>query len=649
MRRSGDEAGAETTTEAGAETGTGSGVPAGVDPGAGLTPARARLCLVLLLAGAAVLFATGIGWDMPDDKGWAVDELHPDSWERAVTPETHTGWHARYPLLQFTLLHHLSRPVRWAIGEGGPLERPPWERTVFLILWSRWLSVVLALVTLVVVYRLGRRLAGGGAPDGGRRSGLLAAAVLALNAPFVYYAKTANLEAPYLLWLSLAFLFFLRLLEPGRPAHRVAGPRVADAVLFGLAAAAAVATKDQAYGLFVLAPLPVLLALSRWQPGERFARRLARAAVDRRFIAAGLAGAVGYALFQNLLFNRVRFVHHVELLLGPMSGPYREFGHGPMDQLRLAWRFGQQLVFALDPLLFLAAAGGVAWIAVRAWHRRRDRHPIHHDTIDPPPPPPPEPEVREAWLLGSLLVLPLSYHLTFVALIGFTFDRYVLPVSLILALAAGRFFDLLLDRTGGWQVWPRRLARAGVAAVFVFALFYASSIDTRMLADSRNRVEAVIAERSTGEARWDPSIAVAVGRPKHVPRLRVVSWPRAVRTDGEILARLQPRFVAVNLTDVRRPQERRVVERLDSGELGYLRILTHRGEPAWNLLDANGGFSGAGSNQRFVNPEFGLWERVPGGISTVVREPQPPGGVERGSGTGDSAAGAASSGSGGNR
>lgn len=567
------------------------------------TPARARLWLALLLAGAAVLFATGIGWDMPGEKGWAVDELHPESWERAVTPETHTGWHARYPLLQFTLLHHLSQPVRWAVGDSGPLRRPAGERTPFLILWSRWVSVALALVTLVVVYRLGRRL------TGHRRAGLFAAAVLALNAPYVYYAKTANLEAPYLLWLALAFLFFLRLVEPGEPA-----PRVRDAVLFGLAAAATVATKDQAYGLFALAPLPVLLALSRRQPGESFARRLARAALDRRFLAAGVAGAAGYALFQNLLFNRVRFLHHFHLLLGPMSDPYREFGHGPADQLRLAWRFVQQLVFALDPLLFLAAGGGVAWIAVRAWRRRRR-----------PAGASPEPEVREAWVLASLLVLALSYYLTFVAVIGFSFDRYVLPVSLILALAAGRFFDLLLARAATWRRWPRRLARAGVAAVFVFALFYASSIDTRMLVDSRKGVEAEIAARSQGDARWDPKIAVAVGRPKHVPRLRTVSWAKAMRTEGEILARLQPRFVAVNLTDVRRPAERRVVERLDNGELGYVRILTHRGEPAWNLLDDNGGFAGAGSNQRFVNPEFGLWERVPGGASGGPARAQPPG------------------------
>jgi 4-amino-4-deoxy-L-arabinose transferase-like glycosyltransferase len=61
--------------------------------------------------------------------------------------------------------------------------------------------------------------------------------------PFPYYAKTANLDVPYLFWFALSVLFFLRALRRGR---------AADFGFFALAAAAAVATKDQAFALYVL-------------------------------------------------------------------------------------------------------------------------------------------------------------------------------------------------------------------------------------------------------------------------------------------------------------------------------------------------------------------------------------------------------------
>jgi hypothetical protein len=555
---------------------------------------RARALLAALVAAAAVLFAVGLTWGLPSWNGWAGDELHPESWQRAITPETHTGWHARYPPLHFYVLHYLSWPIRWA-AEAGVIDADPWRQNLRLTIFARLLSLVMALATLLVVYRLGRLL-------GDRRSGLFAAAVLAVTAPYVYYAKTGNLEAPYLLWLSLSLLFYLRLLD---------APRFADAVWFGVFTAAAVATKDQAYALYVLAPLPLLASLAARQTAASRAGRWLRAAADRRFLAAGASAIAFYALFQNVFTNRVRFLHHVELLLGPMSGPYREFGQGLGDQLALAWRFFLQVVFAMDPLLFAACSGGLAWVAVRARRERREA------TAAPAPPAAETPRGarREAFLFGSLLLVCLSYYLTLVAVIGFTFDRYVLPVCLILALAGGRFFALLWQRLEAAAPARRRLAAAGVAAVFVYGFFYAASVDARMLADSRYRVEAYVEQRTGGDLRP----ALAIGRTKHVPRLRRLSWARIHRSRGEVLLRQEPRFVAVNLTDLRSPREHAFVARMDRGELGYLRVLTHQGEPAFNLL----WFGDIGTSQRFINPEIALWERVPGGGRDAGAESRP--------------------------
>ena len=74
---------------------------------------------------------------------------------------------------------------------------------------GRVLSLAMSLGVLIVVYRCGREL-------GDPLAGVLAAALLAFSVPFVYYAKTANLDVPYLFWFALSLLFFLRALRRAR-------------------------------------------------------------------------------------------------------------------------------------------------------------------------------------------------------------------------------------------------------------------------------------------------------------------------------------------------------------------------------------------------------------------------------------------------
>ena len=67
--------------------------------------------------------------------------------------------------------------------------------------------------------------------------------------------------------------------------------------------------------------------------------------------------------------------------------------------------------------------------------------------------------------------------------------------------------------------------------------------------------------------------------------------------------------------------------RMDRGELGYRRVLTVTGDPAFDLL----GFGDIGTSQRFINPEIALWERLP------ARPAQPPP-ADAEDGSGDSGA-----------
>src|SRR6185295_11817502 len=102
------------------------------------------------------------------------------------------------------------------------------------------------------------------------------------------------------------------------------------------------------------------------------------------------------------------------------------------------------------PALLLCGAG-IAWSLVRADAANR----------------------RLWWLL-----LPaLSYHFAFMGVVGFTYDRFLMPMFLSLALGGGFAVSVLERTTPRVRAW----SRAGVGALLVYTAVYALAIDAAML------------------------------------------------------------------------------------------------------------------------------------------------------------------------
>ncbi|HXO18552.1 MAG TPA: glycosyltransferase family 39 protein [Thermoanaerobaculia bacterium] len=532
------------------------------DPSAPGTPANRRHAWLLaaLLAWALLLFAIGMSWGLPSWVGWAGDELHPTSWAKALSPATTTGWHARYPPLHFAVLEGVSWPLRALVAHGLlRLEEAD------LVLWEIWLgrivSLVMGLGVLYLVYRTGREIYD-------RRGALFATLIAASIAPLAYYAKMGNLDVPYLCWFTFSLLFYIRILK----AHRLR-----DYLLYALLAAAAVCTKDQAYGLYTLAPLPIAFGLYRREYKDRGPiKGMLRTLVDRRLLLAGLTAAAGFALFQDLLWDPQRFAVHVRLLLGPMSEDYQDFPNSLYGHLELLVTFLRQIAFALNPALTLVCVLG---LLLALWRGLRGR------------------SRGQVFLLGSLFVLILSYYFTFLNLILFTFDRYVLPMGILLALFGG-FFLGEVTRPGAR--YPG-LRWAAVALVTAYSFLYAASVDFRLLADTRYAVEDYVWQHAKR-----PESVIGVGRRKHIPRFRWVPWDRAIRSSGRVFDVLQPEYVAINVTDFRHEQETAIYDRLKSGDLGYRLVFVHQSRPLLDLLDPHD----VGSSQRFIDPEIALFQRL---------------------------------------
>jgi hypothetical protein len=546
-----------------------SGLPGSPSPPPAPIPARPSRAhtwaLLGVFAWALVLFAVGIHWGLPNWMAWAGDELNPPTWGKAISPATPTGWHARYPPLHFALLYWTSWPLRLLV-DHKVLALDDFDANTMLTYFGRLVSLGMALATLGLVYKVGCLVYD-------RRSALCAVFVTASIAPFVYYAKMTNLDVPYLCWFALSLLAYVRAIKD---------QRLRDYLLFGGAAAAAVCTKDQAYGLYMLAPLGLIAGLYRHDFRDRGPLRgLLRSLFDLRLIAGGGTAAFCFAVFQGLFGNFHRFQVHVHLLLGPMSEGYKDFPDtwaGHFDLLKL---FCRQIAFALNPALTLAAVLGLL-LTLYKGVKRRDR--------------------EEVFLLGCIFLLVVSYYVTFLNFILFTFDRYVLPVAVLLALFGGRFLGELLALPSERPAF-RRAALALVGLVGLYSALYASSVDFRLLADSRYYVEDWLEQRGV-----KPEQVLAIGRPHHVPRFDRIAWEKVLRSDGQALLERKPDYVTVNLTDIRRPSEAEMTERLKNGDLGYRLVLDHQSKPLLDLLSADD----VGSSQRFIDPEIAVYARNPG-------------------------------------
>ncbi|MEO8504703.1 MAG: heparin lyase I family protein [Acidobacteriota bacterium] len=515
---------------------------------------------------ALALFGCGLWWGLPGPWGWAGDELHPSSWRQAIAtdpPVDSRAWHLRYPPLHFAVLEGVSWPLR-ALIDHGAWNFSQEQRDSSLIVLGRFVSLAMALGIVWLVYLVGCEIYD-------RRSAQFAALIAVSIAPLVYYAKMGNLDAPYVFWFVLSLLFYVRILKQ----HQLR-----DYVLFAAAAAAAVCTKDQAYGLYTLAPIPILASLYRREHRDSgVVRGIARSLVDRRVLFAALTAAAGFTVLQELVLNPERFRLHVQLLLGPMSKDYEDYSDTPVGHLGLLALFLKQTVFVLDPLLAVICALGIGLTGWRLIKRSAG-----------------EPEV----LLGCLFALLVSYYVTFLNLILFSYDRYLLPVAVLLAFFGGRALGVFTREGSRWPRWRQ----AAVATGFTYAILYAASVDARLLADSRYYVEDWVKAHAP-----KPISAAAVGRKKHIPRFEWIPWEKVKRTHGGIIGRRgRPQFLAVNVTDLRSEHEVDFYHRLGTGELGYRLVLLHRGHPLFDLITTDE----SGSSQRFINPEMALFERVDG-------------------------------------
>jgi hypothetical protein len=344
---------------------------------------------------------------------------------------------------------------------------------------------------------------------------------------------------PYVFWFTVSLLGYARALTTDA---------TRDYVLYAAGAAAAVCTKDQAYGLYLFPTLYLIvhrvrsvLAGARGSPAAALLR-------DPALPAAAATGVLGFALLQGLPFNWSGVQQHFAYITGPGSGIYRMIdSSSPSGQAFLFRRTFDHLVWSMSwPGLLIGVAGIVLLV------RRHPRVAI------------------------ALLLPALSYYVTFVAVVGYSYDRFMMPVCLILSVFAGAALD---------AVWPPAAARwrtAAVALVLTYMALRTTSINVMMAADGRYTVERWLLANVAPDAR----IGV-VEHPVVLPRLRDLVRVTLYNPIADLPA-LRPDFLVITDNYLTRfPQnapEREWYGRVIAGRQGYDVVLQHQTRMPFAIL-----------------------------------------------------------------
>jgi hypothetical protein len=507
-----------------------------------------RRTSVVLAILVLVCYLPGIDWGIPDASSaervqpWAYDDLAPLA---PLTEAYHTfikGASDRwlvYPLQHhFTLAAAYAPYMAWLWLTGGfsfgQADYPYGFRepvTAFRVLTvvARLITLAMAIGLVLGIYRIGALL-------WDRQAGVFGALATMLQYPLFYYSKTACLEIPYLFWTAWALVIAARIWVYGVTIRRV--------VILGVLMACAVATKDQAAGMFVF--LPAILGAAYVRDRDRLRCRLWQ--LGGSFFASA---AVAYALGSGLALDPERYLNHLDWVLRrhttvewhAWNPPEAYVGPGSTGVARLGRQTAKAAIDVLGPVL-----AGLSFLGLGIAVRNRE---------------------RGLWLLAAAAGYWIAFLFPRAHSQGYVFGRYLLPVLVVAALFAGRGLALFVRRTR-WRTL--HFVAAGLA--FFPPAQVSLDLLSHMRHDARYEAEKWLA------LRLQPGDRIAAAHSLNaLPRLPREARVLPIPTGKDALVYLEttsPEFVSV-IPDwtsspgmpYSRAYPRLLFERLADGSLGY--------------------------------------------------------------------------------
>jgi hypothetical protein len=512
--------------------------------------------LLLVLAVRLLLNLFAIWWGLPSLRGWAPDELVPSTIMDAVNMHFSHGWVSPYPPFHYYVLAVSHLPFR-ALHRLHLLDFNSASTYTVLFFLGRFISLLMATAIVVFVYRIGREIFD-------RRTATLAALITALIVPFVYHSKIATVDIPYIFWFMLSLLFYVRILK---------NHRLFDYLLFGAAAALAVCAKDQAYGFYVLTAPAILCALHRHRKKEDSSAKFTRTLLDRRILLPPLLAALLFVLLHNILFDPQSFLAHLRLVIGPASDYIPVYENTIPGHLNMLWQSIRHIHFSLGWPLFLACIAG---LGVSTFSKKRNP------------------------LLFWLLLPGFSYYLFFIHVVRMNFDRWLIPLCIILSFFGGKFLSDLMSPDQKFSTAKKAL----VSALLIYSFLYSASVDLLMWKDSRYQVEKWMRDNIGTEA-----LVGVLDSKEYLPRLDGFRWT-VIKFPLRDFEQEKPDYILINVEYMRRhdpkgPKYKFYLD-LTQKKLKYRLAASYKFSSNWILMSPGSVLT----NLEKINPEIRIYKRL---------------------------------------
>lgn len=344
-------------------------------------------------------------------KVWGTDDETPmgplAEVHHIIAPKPAKDRNLGYPLMYSFLAASAYAPYLGFLKVTGGWEKVsgeyPWGfedpvgtlKTLTVI--SHLVTVLLGVMCVLCVWASARWL-------WSERAGLLAGVFMLSCYPFYYYFRTGNVDGPMVAFLGLATLGYARMLAKGVD--------VKGAVIFGVGAGFAMATKESCYSVLGLMIVALVVRHVVKRPAGQ---SLASWAFWKPVAAAAATGILCFGFGSGLFIQPSRYLAHIEfhrqLAADVAAGKDHMavfFDASLAGRIGLAKAIIGHVAAMVSPAGLALAAIGVAWTAAR-----RDWTGV---LVALP---------AVAYLLAMPLHLPLSQL------------RYVLPAAPGLALAVG--------------------------------------------------------------------------------------------------------------------------------------------------------------------------------------------------------------------
>ena len=520
-------------------------------------------CVVLI---SLALYVYHIWWGLPNGNvTWAVDAITPltplSIAQKSFLHGWNSGWfYFKYsighclvlllvylPYIALLLLTGRSHGVTKTLHH---LADSPHAISVLALL-GRLTSALMGAATVWLLYRVTRRLFG-------REAAIWSAAAASASLGMVFYTHTTNLDIPSLFWTVLAWDAALALVTTSQPRQML---------VFGVAAAMAIATKEQAVG-FLVGCTAILVAgqAAQWWRGA-----VSGADVLRRLAVGAGAGVLVLLLTYNAFYNPLGFYRRLQFLTGRLPAdvwaelvPRAAYiSPGTLMGLGAQWEMFRESCWAM------AWSMGFAWMAFAliglAIALRR----------------------MPLATLGVMVPFAAYFFLSLPALPQPPNVRYVLQMTIALTLLGG------VTCTALWARGPA--GKALVLAVLAYTYAGGAGVDYLLAHDPRYQVERWLAQNAPPGTRIE-TYHKATFSPRFPANVKVVR-PKFHHINKAEFEQRTPDMVLLNLVDLERiterydkkdpvmvqpPENKEFLDALMQGELGYREVATFHA--SWPLI-----------------------------------------------------------------